>query len=54
MKTKNKIIAEFAKEILDMLDEVVRNQPGLKEFIYPIKKTIRELRDKKNRVNERP
>lgn len=37
---------EFAKEILDMLDEIVRNNPDLENFISPIKNSIRELRDK--------
>lgn len=34
---------------MDMLDEVVRGTPALKEFIYPIKTSIRELRDIKEK-----
>ena len=38
---------DFAKEILDTLDEVVRGTPELGVFIEPIKQTIRALRDRK-------
>jgi hypothetical protein len=38
---------KFAQEILNMLDEIVRNRPALMDFIEPIKEAIRELRDKK-------
>lgn len=37
---------DFAKEILDMLDEVVRGTNELESFIRPIQASIRELRDK--------
>lgn len=36
---------DFSKQILDMLDEVVRGTPELQSFIYPIKESIREVRD---------
>lgn len=43
----------FAKEILDMLDEVVRGTPSLQDFIYPIKGSIREVRDKRGGKKDR-
>lgn len=38
---------QFAKEILDILDEVVRSNQDLSSFILGIKDLIREVRDKK-------
>lgn len=36
---------DFAKQLLNILDDVVRETPELRDFIYPIKRTIREVRD---------
>lgn len=49
MTDKKRTSAEikFAQEILNMLDEVVRGTPALQDFIYPIKESIRNLRDRK-------
>lgn len=38
----------LSKQLLDMLDEVVRETPELKDFIYPIKRMVREARDGKS------
>jgi hypothetical protein len=43
---------DFAKEILDMLDDVVRGTPDLETFIYPIKAAIRRERDKREKKGE--
>lgn len=38
---------DFAKEVLDCLDEVVRGTPALFVLIAPFKEAIRRLRDRK-------